>query len=111
MDNVRVPLPLECIMKVNMENKIAVFDFGDKITACQDTKVERVNVIVLKDCTFHSKYFEGYPLFDNDSSDFLNTYSKVVDFSTAPKECEFASAQVNPDGTTTIFAHSSTPFE
>ena len=99
-------------MKVNMENKIAVFDFGNKLTACQDTQVERVErSIVLKECTFYSKYFEGYPLFKSDDPDFLNTYSKVVDFSNAPKECEFVSAQVNPDGTTTIFAHSSTPFE
>tara|TARA_Y100000401_G_C8234211_1_gene179654 strand:+ start:96 stop:392 length:297 start_codon:yes stop_codon:yes gene_type:complete len=98
-------------MKVNMENKIAVFDFGNKITACQDTQVERVDSIVLKECTFNNKFVEGYPLFGDDHKDFLNTYSKVVDFSNAPKECEFVSAQVNPDGTTTIFAHSSTPFE
>jgi len=99
-------------MKVNVENKIAVFDFGNKITACQDTQVERVErSIVLKECTFYSKYFEGYPLFGDDDTKFLATYSKAVDLSNAPKECEFVSAQVNPDGTTSIFAHSSTPFE
>lgn len=99
-------------MKVNVENKVAVFVFNDKVTACQDTKVERVDSIVLKECSLHSKYFEGYPLVgDDDRSDFLNTYSKEIDLSTAAKEYEFVSAQINPDGTTQIFAHSSTPFE
>jgi hypothetical protein len=98
-------------MKVNVENKIAVFDSGNKITAYQNNQEEAVGSIVLKECTFHSKYFEGYPLFGNDDTKFLYTYSKAVDLSNAPKECEFVSAQVNIDGTTSIFIHSSTPFE
>ena len=99
-------------MNINMEDKINVFDFGDRLTTCQGTKIGKIErSIVLKECTLYSDHFEGYPLFKNDDLDFLNTYSKVVDLSDAPSEYEFVSAQINRDGTTTIFAHSSTPFE
>jgi len=104
-------------MNINMEDKINVFDFGDRLATCQGTKIGKVErSIVLKECTLYSDHFEGYPLFKNDEPDFLNTYSKVVDLSDARFSAlllryEFVSAQINRDGTTTIFAHSSTPFE
>ena len=99
-------------MNINPEQKVNVFDFGDSVVVVQSDKAYKVErAIVLKECTIHSDYFEGYPLSKNDDSDFLNTYSKVIDLSDAPSEYVFVSAQTNRDGTTTIFAHSSTPFE
>ena len=99
-------------MNINPEQKVKVFDFGDSVVVVQSDKAYKVErSIVLKECTIHSDHFEGYPLSKNDGPDFLNTYSKVVDLSDAPVEYDFVSAQINPDGTTTIFANSSTPFE
>jgi len=70
-----------------------------------------VDSVVLKECTFGSDHVRGELATREDNSDFLMTYSKVVKFSNAPSTAEFVAAQINPDGSHLVFAHSSTPFE
>lgn len=111
---------------MDMGNKIAVFVNDSRIAYIgvkqlslfgiikdyHSAEKSEDNYITLKDCKFHSDFFTGYMPEDKEGTWLCNTYSKRIEnFSDAPTECEYASAQLNHDGTIDVFVYSSTPFE
>lgn len=92
-----------------MRVKIYLVEDGVRVVSGDLSYV--VSDVAVKDCRFFDDHFDGTVLTEEDSSSFLATWSKAVDFSTAPSGCCFGAAQINSDGSHTIWAHSSTPFE
>ena len=67
--------------------------------------VKRFRSVCLKDCKYYEDHLEG-ELVTFPDHDFSMTYSKPIELSEAPATSDYASVQLNDDGSHTIFLHS-----